>query len=315
MRKSFLLLFLLSVISAKSFAQADSLMDMLNDKSSPAKKQAVSATFKATRIIDGPSVESLGAGVLDFRIDHRFGALNQGAANTWGIDDATTYLGLDYGITSWLMVGGGHSVLNHEDNGTLKIKLLRQRQGGMPISLSYAGEISVQTTPAPALPASDTAKWYFSNRLYYTNQLLIARKFSNSISFQLMPTVVHYNLVDSAKFSNNTFALGVGGRVKVSKRIAITGEYYYRLNNTDLLYNGQKTYNTLSLGIDIETGGHVFQLMFTNSQGITDRMFIGETTDSWAKGGIHFGFNISRVFTVVKPKEFRDGGGAGNTKW
>ena len=202
------------------------------------------------------------------------------------------------------MIGLGHSTYYKEDDGFVKIKLLQQKTGGMPVSLSYNGSASIQTTPAPVLPTGDT--WLFSNRLYYTNQLLLARKFSQRLSLQLMPAIVHYNLVDSSKFSNNTVALGIGGRMKLSKRIAITAEYYYRLTNTDLLVNGQRTYNALSVGIDIETGGHVFQLMFTNSQGLTDRTFIGQTTDSWAKGALHFGFNISRVFTVVKPKEFRE---------
>ncbi len=292
----------LSLLQVSAFAQTDSLMDMLNSGVAP-KKQNVSATFKATRIIDGSSVESLGAGILDFRIDHRFGQLNQGSHNFFGIDDATTKLALDYGVTKWLMVGIGHSVLNKEDDGFVKIKLLNQKFNGAPVTISYVGVMSVQTTPTPAVPAGD--KWYASNRLYYTNQILIARKFSDRISLQLMPTIVHYNLVDSTKFSNNTFALGVGGRIKVSKRIAVTGEYYCRLNNANMLYNGQQTYNALSVGIDIETGGHVFQLMLTNAPGLTERTFIGQTTDSWSKGAIHLGFNISRVFTIVKPKEFK----------
>jgi hypothetical protein len=308
MRKIALLIALFSCKAALSFGQADSLMDMLNS-GNESKKDDVRATFKATRIIDGSSVENLGAGVLDFRISHRFGQLSQGAQNFFGLDNATTRIGLDYGVTKWLMIGLGHSTLNKEDDGLLKIKLLRQKTGGMPITLSYVGVISIQTSPAPSLPAYDSgAKWYFSNRLYYSHQLLIARKFSDRISLQLMPTVVHYNLVDSTKFSNNTFAIGVGGRVKVTKRIAVTGEYYYRLTNADMLYNGQTTYNYLGLGIDIETGGHVFQLMVTNAAGLTERSFIGQTTDRWTKGELHFGFNISRVFTIVKPKDFKGAG-------
>jgi hypothetical protein len=297
---SFLIAF--SLLQLVAFAQTDSLMDMLNSGVVP-KKEAVTAIFKATRIIDGSSVENLGAGILDFRIDHRFGQLNQGSQNFFGIDDATTKLALDYGVTKWLMIGIGHSVLNKEDDGFVKIKLLNQKTVGTPVTISYVGAVSVQTTPTPAVPAGDS--WYASNRLYYTNQILIARKVSDRISLQLMPSIVHYNLVDSTKFANNTYAIGVGGRIKVSKRIAIAGEYYCRLNNTNMLYNGQQTYNALSVGIDIETGGHVFQMMFTNAQGLTERSFIGQTTDSWGKGGIHFGFNISRVFTIVKPKEFK----------
>jgi len=307
MRKGSLILILLSLLSSAAFAQADSLMDMLNNDTKSNKKEAVTATFKATRIINSSTMENLAAGVLDFRISHRFGQLNQGAQNFFGLDNATTRLGLDYGVTQWLMLGIGHNTLNKENDGFMKIKILRQKINGLPISLSYAGAISVLGPPVPSVPAGD--KWYFSNRLYYTNQLLLARKFSDKLSLQLMPTIVHYNLVDSSKFSNNTFALGIGGRVKVSRRIAITGEYYYRFNNADLLYSGVKTYNSFSIGADIETGGHVFQLFFSNSPGMTERTFIGQTTDSWEKGELHFGFNISRVFTVVKPKEFRNTGG------
>jgi len=306
MRKSFLFSVLLISIVMTSYAQDenDSLLNELNNDNTSFKKENVTATFKATRIIDGSSVENLGAGVLDFRINHRFGDLSQGVHNTFGLDDATTKLSLDYGITKWLMVGVGHSALNNEDDGLLKAKILKQKEKGTPITLSYGGYVSIQTTPAPSLPSGDT--WKFSNRLYYTNQLLIARKFNDWLSLQLMPTIVHYNVVDSSKFSNNTIAIGIGGRVKVSKRIAITSEYYCRVTNANLLYIGQTTYNALSIGIDIETGGHVFQLVFTNSQGLSERSFIGQTTDSWSKGDIHFGFNISRVFTVVKPKEFKN---------
>jgi len=308
MYKTILLFGLFSCFFKPSYGQADSLMNVLNWDSSlsSSKKELVSATFKATRIINGSSVENLGAGVLDFRISHRFGQLNQGSQNFFGLDDATTRLGLDYGITKWLMIGIGHNTFNKEDDGSLKIKLLPQRNYGSPFTLSYFGTISMQTTPTPVLPAGDS--WAFSNKLYYAHQLLIARKFDKNVSLQLMPTIVHYNLVDSTKFSNNTIAIGVGGRIKVSKRMAVTGEYYYRITNANMLYNGQPTYNALSVGIDIETGGHVFQLILSNSQGLTERTFIGQTTDSWTKGALHFGFNISRVFTVVKPKEFRDTG-------
>src|ERR1017187_4386366 len=191
MRKITFCIILFSAVATLSYAQVDSLMDMLNSGTPVNKKDAVSATFKATRIINGSSVENLGAGTLDFRISHRFGQLNQGAQNFFGLDNATTRIGLDYGITKWLMIGIGHSTLNKEDDGFAKIKLLRQQKHSMPVTVDYAGELSVQTTPAPTLPAGDT--WHFSNKLYYTNQLLIARKFSNRISLQIMPTIVHYN--------------------------------------------------------------------------------------------------------------------------
>lgn len=313
MRKIFSLTLIFSAVTVSSFAQADSLMDALNNDPVAKKKEAVTATFKATRIINSSSVENLGQGVLDFRISHRFGGLDHGMENFLGLDNATTRIGLDYGITKWLMLGIGHSTLYKENDGFVKAKILAQQKNGMPITLSYYGSMSVQCTKEPKLPDS-TDKWHFSNRLYFANQLLIARKFNDWLSLQLMPTMVHYNIVDTSSYDNNTFAIGIGGRIKLSKRVAITGEYYYRINNADLTVDnpgrshGVPTYNSLSVGVDVETGGHVFQMFFSNSPGMTERTFVAQTPDTWQKTGIHFGFNISRVFTVVKPKEFRGGG-------
>lgn len=300
-----------SVIGAKA-QSADSLLNELDNETKPAKKEEVNFTFKATRINNTSSVENLGAGTLDFRVCHRFGRLDQGAENFFGLDNATTKLALDYGITKWAMVGIEHSTLNKENDVFTKIKILPQRKGGMPVTISYVGVASAVRKSMITLPAG--AEWHFSNQLAYTNQILIARKFNEKLSLQIMPTLVHYNLVDSSKFSNNTLAIGVGGRMKLSRRVAVTGEYFYRVTNKDMYVIGtnQKTYNALAIGVDIETGGHVFQLMFSNSFTNTERVIIGQTSDSWSDGGIHFGFNISRIFNVVKPKEFR---GEGARKW
>ena len=304
--KRILLISVVTIMAhAGSFAQADSLMSMLDDATNTGKKEPVTNTFKATRLINGSTIENLAAGVLDTRISHRFGQLNMGTQNFWGIDNATTRLGIDYGITKYLMVGVGHSVMDKEDDGFVKIKLLPQKKNGTPVSVSYYGGALIQTNVAPTL-ASDQ-KWYLSNRFTYVNQILVARKFNERLSLQLMPTVFHYNIVDSTKYQNNIYAMGIGGRMKITKRLAVTGEYYYRFTGLDNNINGSvKTYNSLSLGLDIETGGHVFQLFFTNSPGISERVFIAQTTDSWTKGQMHFGFNISRVFTVVKPKGTKD---------
>ena len=295
-------------IATFSFAfgqdDGDSMLKMLDDGTKTAQKEEVNYTFKTTRLIDGSTTESLGTGVLDLRICHRFGRINEGIGNFYGIDNANTRLGLDYGITKCIMIGLGHNVLGKENDGFVKIKILKQRKEGMPITLSFYGGMSIQTIKAPDLPSPDQ-KYLFSNRLCYFNQLLIARKFSDRLSLMLMPSILHCNLVDSAKYNNNTIALGVGGRIKLSKRVAFTGEYYYRFTGKDNYVGSQKTYNSLSFGFDIETGGHVFQLHITNSPGISERVMLGQTTDSWANGDIHYGFNISRVFTIVKPKEFK----------
>jgi opacity protein-like surface antigen len=298
------------VVSVSAFAQSDKLMDMLNEETAVKKSEPVTATFKATRIVNSSTVENLAAGVLDFRILHRFGRVSDGLENAFGFDNATTRIGLDYGVTRWLMVGLGHSTLRKTNDGFLKVKLLGQKTEGMPLTVSYMAGMAAIGEKAPLLPPG--YEYYFSHRLSYVHQLLLARKFSNKVSLQLMPTIIHQNLVDSSKNSNTTIAIGAGGRFKVSKRIAITAEYYYRVNNSDMLSFSAPTYNSFSLGADIETGGHVFQLFFTNSLGITERTFVTQSTDSWEKGHIHFGFNISRVFTVVKPREFR---GADKKAW
>lgn len=280
-------------------ATGDGLADLLNDGSKP-KKEYVTATFKATRVINGKSNENLGAGILDFVILHRFGRLNQGAIDFFGLDNANTRIAFDYGITNWLMIGVGRSSYQKEYDGHLKAKILRQTtDNSMPLTLSYAGTIMTRTDKIES--PDSTVEYFFSNRMSYANQIIIARKFSDRLSLQLTPSHVHYNLVKAASDANDVLAMGLGGRVKLSNRIAITGEWFYTLPGA--MIGG--TRNSLSLGMDIETGGHVFQLHFSNSTGMTERTFIGQTTDDWGDGGIHFGFNLSRVFTIVKPKEFR----------
>lgn len=278
----------------------EDLMAMLSDESAPAKKEFTTSTFKTTRIANGHSIENVGKGILDFRINHRFGELNAGLKEFFGLDNATTRIGFDYGITDWLMVGIGRSTYLKDVDGFVKVKLLRQTQNNrMPVSISYLGSVSAQDVKLVEPPAG--SDYPFSNRVAYVNQVLIARKFSNWLSLQLMPTHLHYNFVQYRDDPNDIFAIGVGGRIKLSNRIAFTGEYY--------MVAGDKlrdTRNSLTLGFDIETGGHVFQLLFTNSTGITERTVIGQTTGRWEKGDIHFGFNISRIFTLVRPKEFKN---------
>lgn len=312
-KKYFFLLsvLLLSCCTSGVWAQTDTAGDntddlakMLNDKSAASKAKPanyyVAATFKATRIINSQSIENTGKGVLDFRISHRFGEVTEGVKNLYGLDNATTRFGFDYGLTSWLTIGVGRSSFEKEYDGFFKVKLLRQTTDNHhPLSISYVGGISVQTMDVNNVPGYT---YYFSNRLYYVDQLILARKFSKRFSLQLMPTYLHCNLATHINDPNDILAIGIGGRMKVSKRIAITGEYYYNLPDHKLTgYN-----NSLSVGIDIETGGHVFQIFVTNSSAITERTFIGETTGDPFKGDMHIGFNISRVFTVVHPKELRN---------
>jgi len=285
-------------------AQEEDLLSLIEEEE---KIEYAEAAFKTNRVVNGHSIENTAAGVLDFKISHRFAPISNGFYDIFGLDNATIRIGLDYGISDRLMVGFGRSSFQKVYDGFVKYKILRQSTGqrNMPITLVYLADMQIRTLKF----TNPERENYFSSRLYYTHQLLIGRKFSENFSAQLMPTLVHRNLVPTEADKNDVFALGIGIRQKLSKRIAITGEYYYVLPNQI----GEEFTNNLSIGVDIETGGHVFQLHFTNTPYMTYNGFITETTDKWfhdnngtgALSGIRFGFNISRVFTIVKPKEFK----------
>ena len=276
----------------------DDLLKMLEEETKSDKPDFTTATFKTTRLINGHSVENVAAGVLDFRISHRFGYVNNGITDFFGLDNATTRLGLDYGISNRFMIGIGRSSYQKQLDGYFKFKLLRQSTGvkNMPVTVSLMESMNYKTEPFEDPDREN----FLTSRMYFTHQLLIGRKFSEAISLQVMPTVVHYNLIPgTGEIPNDLISIGVGGRIKLSKRISLNAEYYYQLPD----YKFPETTNSLAIGFDIETGGHVFQLHFTNSTGMTERTFITQTTGDFWKGDIHFGFNISRVFTIKDPRK------------
>jgi hypothetical protein len=293
MRLTFLAI-LLVIIPSAVFAQ-DDLMNIVN-QNSPKEINYTTATFKSTRVMNGHSIERMQAGQLDVRIAHRFGTLNSGGYNFFGLDISYIHLGLEYGITNWLMVGIGRTEVDKTFDGFAKFSILRQSTGAkeMPVSVSAVTSIALKTIKLPGQNQTN----YFTSRLAYVAQVLVARKINEGFSVQITPSYVHRNLVATELDPNDIFALGGGGRLKLSKRVSLNAEYYFIANPKT--YLSEKIYNPLSLGFDIETGGHVFQLFFTNSLGVVEKQFIGETTGSWKKGDIHFGFNISRVFTLKK---------------
>lgn len=304
MKKLFLALVLLTAFGIKLYAQ-DDLMKMLEEDSKKEKKKDyATATFKTSRLINGHSIENVAAGVLDVKISHRFGMVNRGSYEFFGLDQATMRLGLDYGISNRLMVGFGRSTFQKQYDAFYKFKILRQSKGGRgssPISISAVSTVMLKT-----LKWEDPKRQnYYTSRVSYAHQLIIARKFSESVSFQLMPSFVHYNLAQGATDPNDIFALGGGGRIKLSKRLSFNFEYYHILPISLVAGEGYRipgTKNSIAVGFDIETGGHVFQLQFTNSTGMTEKTFITETTGDFFKGDIHFGFNLSRVFTIKNRK-------------
>lgn len=273
-------------------------VDLFSETTNATNTDFTTGTFKATRIINGQSIENVGAGILDFRILHRFGPLSDGGYNFFGLDQASMRLGLDYGLTDRLMIGIGRSTFEKQYDGFLKYKIIRQQQGqrNIPFSVSYASSFIYKSLRE----AATTYTPYVSDKFSFSHQLLLASKVNDYFSLQLSPTLIHYNMVDTKTTSNDFYSLGVGFRQRVSKRVNITSEYYYRFNSLEGYIN------PLSLGVDIETGGHVFQLHVSNSTGMTERTFINETMGCWANGDLRFGFNISRVFTIRKPKELRN---------
>ena len=297
-RNYFLILFFfVTSVSPTHDIDLDKILEEEQKKETQDKIHYTISTFKTTRLINGQSIENTAPGILDLKIQHRFGQLNAGLYELFGLDNASMRWGFDYGISPRLTVGFGRSTYQKQYDGFFKYKILRQSTGktNMPVSMSLVGSAMVQT-----LKWTDPAREnYFSSRLYYAYQLLVARKFSENTSLQLMPTVVHHNLVPLASDPNDIIAIGVGGRQKITKRVSVNFEYYYQLPQFKL----SNTTNSLSFGFDIETGGHVFQLHVTNSPGMTERTFISENFGRWDKGDILFGFNISRVFSFKKRRK------------
>ncbi len=295
MKPKLLLFAFLLILLNPGFAQnEDTLNTIIENKP---LNEKVNAPFKSTRVIMSHSIQMVKPGVLDFLILHRFGNVNRGLYEFFGLDQATFRLAFDYGITKDLTIGIGRSSYKKELDGFLKYRIIQQETGqnALPISMVVVGGITLNT-----LRFADPArKNYFSSRLGYYAQVLAGRKFSEAFSLQLMPTIVHQNLVTNSKDPNDLFAAGIGGRIKLSKRISLNADYYYVINKNEQLEN---FHNPLSIGFDIETGGHVFQLHFTNAIGMNERVFLTETINDWADGDIQFGFNISRAFQIKKKK-------------
>jgi Membrane bound beta barrel domain (DUF5777) len=283
-------------VAGRLSAQDNKLLNMINDSMAAHKTNTyVTGTFKATHIINTQTIESPAKYNLDFVIQHRFGQLNSGSYNFFGLDNATLRLGLDYGITDDLDVGIGRSSYLKTFDGYLKYKLLKQTESGsMPLSVSILGSVTDYTQTEPSETYLNT-----KYRTAYAAELLIARKVTSTLSLQVTPTWVHYNLVPTVDDKNDVFAVGLGGRMKITKRMSINAEYDVVPKNQVV---STTVHNSLSLGWDIETGGHVFQLVFSNSQSMLETQYLTQTTGTWGKGDIYFGFNISRDFNLKKKR-------------
>ena len=312
--KKNLLLLLLAFVSSNSFSQED-LLSLLDTVETVKTHEKVIATFKAGKIINMQSTETVKAKTMDFKVTHRFGnigtASGGGPHTLFGFDNSTDIrISFDFGITDKLTLGVGRSKQKELIDGLVKYKLLSQTiDNHIPVSIVFYGNMSY--TPQEAalfysgMGESSEFKKNDIHRFSYTSQLLIARKFNSKFSMELAPSFQHRNFVlasintaNDSKETNELISLAAGFRLKITKRMAIITDYYYtfskyRKNNTASLF-----YQPLAIGIEIETGGHVFNINFTNASGIMENNYIPNTTDNWLKGGYKLGFNISRVFNI-----------------
>ena len=286
LNRIFIFLAFNSIVSSQE--NLESLLDPVTENYS------VTSTFMSTRIINGHSIEMFAPGALDVRISHRFGALNTGFYELFGLDEATIRIGLEYGLSNNIMLGLGRSSYRKNYDGFFKYSILRQRKTQkIPISVVYFSSFSIQSI------RKNQENYPFLGRVSYCNQLLIASKLSQKLSIQLMPTFIHRNMVQSPYFFNDVYLLGSALKYNITKSTSLNLEYYYRITEKDgALIDQNQFFNSFSVGFDIETGGHVFQLHITNSLPMYEVGFLTETVQNWSNGGIHFGFNISRAFTL-----------------
>ncbi len=302
LRSKFLSILFFVVLQYNVYAQ-DDLLNMLD--TIPAKSERVLATFKTTRIVNGHSVETVKARHLDFRVTHHFGdagGANGGFHSMYGLDQAADIrIAFEYGISERLTAGIGRSKIGELFDGYLKYRLLFQTEDNkIPVSLTLFANTAVTAIEGNGTPYQED----FLNRLSYTYQVLLARKFSSRFSLQLMPAYLHRNYVSDANDENDLFVLGGGARLKLSKRFALLADYYfifskYRMDNNDIYFP------PLGLGLEIETGGHVFHLFFTNNPAIVENTYFAQSTDSWSKGQMKLGFNISRTFGIGKKSRMK----------
>lgn len=291
-----------STFSLNSFSQEEDLMSMLEEEMESELDDKVFATFKATKVISAQSNETVKAKTLDFRITHRFGNVgnqaNGGFHTLWGFDTAENIrMSFDYGITDKLQVGIGRSKTREHLDASIKYRLLEQTENtSMPVSVTLFA-ISALT------PERNIENRYpkFEHRMSYVYQAIIARKFNQSFSLAVLPTYIHRNLVSGTpnnagiEDENGMFSMGITGRIKITQRLAFVADYFY--NFSEFRNDGDVFYNPLAVGIEVETGGHVFHINVTNASGIIENDFLPNTRSSWTNGGYKMGFNISRVFS------------------
>lgn len=311
--KNFLLLFFLFPLAL--FAQ-DDIMDLL-EKEVPKTKEYALGVFKGNRIINGQSTEQPAKNTMQFIIAHRFGRMSGSFKEFFGLDNSTIRIGVEYAIIDNLAIAVARNSYEKTWDGYIKWRIIRQQKGKwkIPVTITAFTSLAIKSNEWPD-PGRHN---FFTSRMYYSYQLIFSRKFGSWVSVQLMPTLIHRNLVPTVKDRNDVFALGAAISLRASKRVRINAEYYYIFPKQIVSdYNNEKVRNPLSIGVDIETGGHIFQIHLSNSRGMIEKSFITETTGNWFPKsfkdfGVQLGFNITRGF-LIQPKKKKGKSGEGKTK-
>lgn len=280
-----------ALLSLHAAGQEDDLFALMDI---PETTEFTYATFKGTRVINAQSNETPGEGVLQYVISHRFGSFsNDYLYNFFGLDNAQIRMQLDYGITDRLNVGVGRSSFNKVADAFVKYRLLRQTTGAkdFPFGLTLYSSSNYR-----GARYTDGIDHFMSDRLSFHHQAIFARKFDESLSLMIAPSIVHWNLVPGPTDPNSTFHLQLGGRYKLTNRLALTGEYNYGSNYE--YSDGQRFYAPFAVGVDLETGGHVFQFHISNTNAMSDPLWMATNPYNPLDGSLFLGFNISRVFTI-----------------
>jgi hypothetical protein len=279
------LMFGLSVIGQAS-AQDDLLNQLDTVKSK--EKQVEIAAFKGLQICNMQSTKLTGKGEWYVLISHRFGDLTEGFDNFFGLDDAYTKLGAIYGVTNWLSIGASRQTNNKIYELTAKYRLKSQEENGFPVTIVGYNTMDINSNLSTDIyPGLESY-----NRLAYSTQILISRKFTDAFSFEIAPIYIHKNLYDDTTERENQFILAMGGRYKLTKRLSVNLEYAPRIDAPE----NTVYHDLLSIGLDIDTGGHIFQLVFSNCQTMNDVYVFSNAAGKWNGGSIYFGFNLYRVF-------------------
>lgn len=265
-----------------SYAQDDLLSEL---DSTQVSDSYATAAFKGLQIVTLQTTKMPAKKEVYFVVSHRFGTVKDGLSEFFGLDQATTKIGGVYGITDWLSVSASRHTLLKVYEAGLKYRVARQ-SADFPVDIVGYNTIDINSL----FKKEDYPKIEFSDRLTYITQVLISRKVSEKLSLQLVPSYIHKNLYNPAIENNNQFSMGAGGRMKLTKRLSVNVEYMHNFDKPGFYTN------PLSVGLDVETGGHIFQLLFTNSQAMTEGGYVTNAAGDWGKGDFFFGFNLYRVF-------------------